>query len=241
MLWKKIVRHKYFILGLVFYFIFIVTETSKPSLTFSLFKNSFPLFTLNENFLTIISETFINAAVVLIFYCIIDVRAKLLTISSITSELDNNYHQFNSVLIKRIGDFLRNQSTAEAIRISSKIKEDTEGTVYSKYFFFQNEASPEMLQLIKEKLKEERIFMAFESSALINTIDKLIGLEHLSFDKKNILAKIKRDISSIEPMGHISESSCPLFDLIYSDTKKTIMDDSVMQIIKELNNDINSL
>lgn len=239
--WKKIIRHKYFILGLVFYVIFIVTESSKPSLSLSFFRNSSPLLTLDENLLTIISETFINAAVVLIFYCIIDVRAKLLTISSITSELDNNYHQFNSILIKRIGDFLKNHSTAEAIRISSKIKEDPEGIVYSKYKFFQMEASPEMLQLIKEKLKEERIFMAFESSALINTIDKLIGLEHLSFDKKNILSKIKNDISSIEQIGNANESFCPLFDLIYSDKKKTIMDDSVMKIIKELNNDINSL
>lgn len=42
-------------------------------------------------------------------------------------------------------------------------------------------------------------------------------------------------------MGYIDESSCPLFDLIYSETKRTIMDDAVMLIIKELNNDINSL
>lgn len=233
--WKKIVLHRFFIIGLVFLFFYLGSKFSPSPLEISFCHLT--SFTLSKTMLNVISEISMNAALLLIFYCFLDVNRRYTAILELSDELESKYFQFNSKLIDYIARRLeKEENNEEALNLANRIKKDLLISTTHKYDYF-NKTSHNLKNIIKSKLLDIKYIIFFEATTVINTINKILELDFISNKNKNNLLQIKKDLNLIEPTGLFGNYTCaPLDTYLFNEDKHLILEDQIYKIIEELKN-----
>lgn len=232
--WKKILTHRYFSVGIIFLIFYLGSRFSSSPLEIS-FCHLISV-KLSTTVLNVISEFSLNAGILLIFYCLLDVNRRYTTLLELCDELESQYWEFNSQLISYIGRALKKEENcedSEALQLANKINADLLIFTTHKYDYF-NKTSTNLKSKIRTILSDTNVSVFLEAKTVINTINRILELDFISNENKNNLLQIKKNLDLLAPGGFLG----PLFleKYIFSNDKHLILEDTIFEVIKELKN-----
>lgn len=235
---NKLISHTFFKLGILSLAVYFFCKFTANSYTVPLPCDSHFILSLNPTLLSVLSEISLNTALLLIFYCVIDVKRKYNLISSLIDELDENYIRFNVELVKLIKNILSGKKDREADDIAKGLN-NLDFVALHKYIYFKD-IPEELKEYIKRALSEDKNLLSYDVSLLLKTIDKILNIEFITNKTKNKLESFQKELKLIHSNSLIFNLSYFLDGYIFNKKKKYIYQDDIYLVMDELN-DINAL